>query len=73
MTQREAFAARSGDVLADSSEGGGGKATVGDKVRRLAWERLVGNRPVITRWQEVSGINLRTRKRAAQPRPHKHS
>ena len=31
-----------------------------EKVERLAWERLLGNRPVVARWQEVRG---------APPRP----
>lgn len=29
---------------------------VGGKVKRLTWERLMGNREVVVRWQEVSAI-----------------
>lgn len=49
VAQRERLADRSRELLEDDS-----LTTVGDKVAALTWERLVGNRDIIHRWQEVS-------------------
>jgi len=50
VTRREGLAARSGEIFA--GEGGQGVGVL-DKVERLTWERLLGNREVIHKWQEV--------------------
>ncbi len=51
VTRRKALAARSLDLF---SEPDAHDATaVSDKVRRLTWERLMGNRDVVAKWQEV--------------------
>lgn len=62
VTRREALAERSREMFGeetlaatsgrDSSRGS--VLAVGDKVERLAWERLMGNREIVHRWQEVS-------------------
>lgn len=49
VTSREALAARS-KVLFEAE---GAPAGVGGKVRALTWERLMANKEVIHRWQEV--------------------
>jgi len=61
-TQREALASRS---LEEVDEGEP-SLTVADKVRRLTWERLLGNRAIIRRWQEVR----RARQVSGQPCHH---
>lgn len=48
VVQRERLAERSRELLKDES-----LASVNDKVAALAWERLVGNKETIHRWQEV--------------------
>lgn len=73
VTQREALAPKSREIFntttaaaataatqpgeAPSSLPAGGQWKVGDKVERLTWERLLGNRDVNHRWQEV-GPNI---------------
>ncbi|RYO79992.1 hypothetical protein DL766_005817 [Monosporascus sp. MC13-8B] len=62
VTQREALAPKSKEIFninpattPASHNGDAASAThwkVGDKVERLAWERLLGNRDVNHRWQE---------------------
>lgn len=49
LTSREALAARSQDLFEKEDAPRG----VGGKVRALTWERLMANRDVIHRWQEV--------------------
>lgn len=49
VAQRERLADRSRELLEDDS-----LTSVGDKVAALTWERLLGNRDIIHRWQEVS-------------------
>lgn len=50
-TRREALAPRSAEIFAGD---GGAELPVADKLERLTWERLLGNRDVISRWQEVT-------------------
>lgn len=50
VSQREALAGRAAEVFDSSAAEPAG---VGRKVEALTWERLMGNRPVIGRWQEV--------------------
>ncbi|KAI0024092.1 ubiquinone biosynthesis protein COQ9 [Xylariomycetidae sp. FL0641] len=52
VTQREALAPRSREIFAAAAEAER-PMQVGDKIERLAWERLLGNRDVIHRWQEA--------------------
>ena len=56
LTQREALAPRSSEIF-DQQQGeaapSAGQWAVSDKVERLTWERLLGNRDVNHRWQEV--------------------
>ena len=56
ITQREALAPKTSEIF-DQQQGGAapptGQWTVSDKVERLTWERLLGNRDVNHRWQEV--------------------
>jgi len=41
-------------IVGEGKVDGNGKVTgVGGKVRALTWERLIGNREVVHRWQEV--------------------
>ena len=49
VTRREALAGRSAEVFAEGGEGLG----AADRVERLTWERLLGNRDVVHKWQEV--------------------
>lgn len=51
VTQREALAARSQQLFTDTDKPG-----VSSRVEALAWERLMGNKAVLARWQEVGGI-----------------
>ncbi|KAL7932400.1 ubiquinone biosynthesis protein COQ9 [Trichoderma chlorosporum] len=51
VAQRERLADRSRELLRDGS-----LATVDDKVAALTWERLVGNKDIIHRWQEALAI-----------------
>lgn len=51
VAQRERLADRSRELLEDDS-----LTSVGDKVAALTWERLVGNRDIIHRWQEALAI-----------------
>jgi len=56
VTQRDALARRRDALFGSESEqqeGGGAKVPVEDKVEALTWERLLANRDVISRWQEV--------------------
>lgn len=48
VTQRNALAARSRELFQGEHQ-----PSVGAKVETLTWERLMGNRHVIDRWQEV--------------------
>ena len=50
-TQRTGLAEKCRDVL--KPEEGKKEMGVGQKVKALTWERLIGNRNVIGRWQEV--------------------
>lgn len=50
VAQRERLAERSRELLT----GPDAPASVDDRVAALAWERLMGNRDVVHRWQEVS-------------------
>ena len=59
VTQREALAARAEAIFSGAGAGGerGSAATgmgVGAKVQALAWERLMGNKEINHRWQEVN-------------------
>ena len=49
VTQRSALAGRVQELF----DGREDSLSVGQKVEALAWERLLGNREVIGRWQEV--------------------
>lgn len=51
VSQREALAARAAELFGDGSEGT--VVGVGRKIEALTWARLMGNRDVIGRWQEV--------------------
>lgn len=53
VTRREALAGRA-EELFGAAERAGERIGVGRKVEALTWERLMGNREVIGRWQEVS-------------------
>ncbi|MBE3045524.1 hypothetical protein IMZ48_23860, partial [Candidatus Bathyarchaeota archaeon] len=50
VTRREALAGRGAEVFGIEGEA---EAPVGDRVERLTWERLLGNRDVVHKWQEV--------------------
>lgn len=52
MSQRQTLAGRARALF--GSEAQGQRIGVGRKVEALAWERLLGNRKVNGRWQEVS-------------------
>lgn len=54
VSRREALAARAGVLLGGAE--GERPLGVGRKVELLAWERLLGNTPVIGRLQEVSQV-----------------
>ncbi|KAH0493303.1 hypothetical protein TgHK011_008215 [Trichoderma gracile] len=54
VAQRESLAARSRDLLSD--EAPLSAAGVGEKVAALTWERLMGNKDVIHRWQEALAV-----------------
>ncbi|SPO01324.1 related to COQ9 Protein required for the biosynthesis of coenzyme Q [Cephalotrichum gorgonifer] len=54
VTRREGLAARSADVL--GAEGEGQASQIVDRVERLTWERLIGNRDVIHKWQEALAV-----------------
>lgn len=47
-TQREALAVRSKEVLPDADQ-----PSVAARVEALTWERLMGNKEILGRWQEV--------------------
>lgn len=49
VSQRERLADKSPELLKDDS-----LASIDDKVAALTWERLMGNKDTIHRWQEVS-------------------
>jgi len=53
-TQREALKNRCADVL--KVEEGKKELGVGQKVKALTWERLMGNKEVIGRWQEALAL-----------------
>ena len=58
VTQREALAPKSKEIFSSSQQAeaattSAGQWNVSDKVERLTWERLLGNRDVNHRWQEV--------------------
>lgn len=48
ITQREALAARSRELFPDPNQPG-----ISLRVEELTWERLMGNKLVLDRWQEV--------------------
>jgi ubiquinone biosynthesis protein COQ9 len=47
-TQREALATRSKEIFADTDQ-----PSVAARVEALTWERLMGNKEILGRWQEV--------------------
>lgn len=49
VTRREALAGRGAEVFSGEGEALG----TADRVERLTWERLLGNRDVVHKWQEV--------------------
>ena len=51
ITQREALAARSKELFSDSDQ-----PRVAARVEALTWERLMGNKEILGRWQEVRGM-----------------
>ncbi|KAH6606270.1 hypothetical protein Trco_005423 [Trichoderma cornu-damae] len=51
VTQRESLARKSQELLGDGS-----LASVDDRVAALTWERLMGNKHIIHRWQEALAI-----------------
>ncbi|KFA72375.1 hypothetical protein S40288_05597 [Stachybotrys chartarum IBT 40288] len=53
VTQRTGLAARSRELFPEDAPGHRG---VGAKVEALTWERLMGNRDVIHRWQEALAV-----------------
>jgi ubiquinone biosynthesis protein COQ9 len=55
-TQREALKNKCADTF--KVEEGKKELGVGQKVKALTWERLMGNREVVGRWQEVGLIAL---------------
>ncbi|KAG7151161.1 Ubiquinone biosynthesis protein coq9 like [Verticillium longisporum] len=54
VARREDLARTSQTIWGEESSGI--KASVADKVERLAWERLLGNTAVIHRWQEALAV-----------------
>ncbi|KAF4973803.1 hypothetical protein FZEAL_9222 [Fusarium zealandicum] len=50
-TQREALAARNQDLFSESDQTG-----IAARVEALTWERLMGNKEVLDRWQEALAI-----------------
>lgn len=60
VTQREALAPKSKEIFSSSQQAeaapSAGQWNVSDKVERLTWERLLGNRDVNHRWQEVGHV-----------------
>jgi hypothetical protein len=52
ITQREALAGQAEDIF--GSGGSGRSMGVGEKVEALTWARLMGNKNIVGRWQEVS-------------------
>ncbi|KAI4864495.1 ubiquinone biosynthesis protein COQ9 [Hypoxylon rubiginosum] len=56
VTQRDALAPRSAAVFHDETRDASSSLQVPDKVERLAWERLLGNKEVNHRWQEALAI-----------------
>lgn len=59
--QREKLAQCTNIVGEDKENGTGKVMGVGAKVRALTWERLMGNREIVHRWQEVSAIHPATK------------
>ncbi|KAJ4131893.1 Ubiquinone biosynthesis protein coq9, mitochondrial [Fusarium equiseti] len=51
ITQREALAARSKELFPDSDQPG-----VAARVEALTWERLMGNKEILGRWQEALAV-----------------
>lgn len=49
VTRREALAGRSAELFGAEGEATG----PADRVEKLTWERLLGNRDVVHKWQEV--------------------
>lgn len=52
ITQREALAGRSKEIFPDLDQPG-----VAARVEALTWERLMGNKEILNRWQEVRYIS----------------
>ncbi|GKU02528.1 ubiquinone biosynthesis protein mitochondrial [Fusarium langsethiae] len=50
-TQREALAARSKEIFPDTDQ-----PSVVERVEALAWDRLVGNKEILGRWQEALAV-----------------
>ncbi|OHW99333.1 rpsU-divergently transcribed protein [Colletotrichum incanum] len=51
VTRREGLAAKSKQIFGETSQVG-----VGERVERLTWERLLGNEPIVDRWQEALAV-----------------
>jgi hypothetical protein len=51
VTRRESLAERNAQIF--GGEDGGAKAGISTRVERLTWERLLANRDVIHKWQDV--------------------
>ena len=61
VSRREALAARSRELFAAGEDGGRApEMGVGAKVAALTWERLMGNKEIVHRWQEVRPVGRRT-------------
>jgi ubiquinone biosynthesis protein COQ9 len=56
VTQREGLAARAEELFAAPAGGGTRLLSTPEKAEALVWERLMGNREVVGRWQEVCSI-----------------
>ncbi|KAI1333464.1 ubiquinone biosynthesis protein COQ9 [Xylariaceae sp. FL0016] len=57
VTQREALAPRSKAIFSfDATETGAAPLQLADRVERLTWERLLGNKDVNHRWQEALAV-----------------
>lgn len=54
MTQREALAGKAREIF--GGEEAAARMGLGKKVELLTWERLMGNSPVVRRWQEALAV-----------------
>ena len=57
-TQRSKLVEHEAALVDTKTDGHGRSLGVGVKVRELTWERLMGNREVVHRWQEVCSAFL---------------